>query len=208
MAFQIITAPEVETGATIDAALLGKVKNNFDEHESELTVLQIAKPEVPVGTVVYSILTLAQIQAESGNGWVLASGQSIVGSRLATVTGMTNAPDLRGVVARGKDNGRGLNPDGDLALGTYQADQFGSHTHIQNSHNHTQNSHSHNVTSGAYIGTYGSTVTPFNNAGSNSTIAGSGTTATNNPATATNQNSGGNETRMKSVTLNAFIKIN
>jgi hypothetical protein len=184
MPFQIITQPEIATGSPIDNALLGKVKGNLDEHETELTVLQTATPLVVIGTVVHSVLTLAQYQSLAGSGWVLAEGQSIVGSALHSLTGMTNAPDARGKSLRGKNNGASginYNPDGDLALGSYQADAFASHSHQHVLYGQT--------TTG---GSYG--IPPQ---GSNPT-AQYGTTSS----------VGGNETRMKNITTNIFIKIN
>jgi len=88
-----------------------------------------------VGSIIACMMTEAQIQAARGVGWIQADGRSIAGSRLALLTGMTTAPDLRGVFVRGKNNGKTgsfSNPDGELALGTYQADQFGSHRHNVN----------------------------------------------------------------------------
>ena len=55
---------------------------------------------VPVGSIVQSILTLAQFQAQAGTNWVLMDGASIVGSRLATITGWTNLPDASGKFLR------------------------------------------------------------------------------------------------------------
>lgn len=87
---------------------------------------------VPVGSVVASMLTEAQFQTQSGPGWVLADGRSANGTRYKDITGQANIPDFRGLTLRGKNNGRvdgKQNPDGDLALGAYQADMYASHTH-------------------------------------------------------------------------------
>jgi hypothetical protein len=46
-----------------------------------------------IGDIVHSALTEAQFQALRGNNWVLMSGQSIVGSDLAILTGITTLPD-------------------------------------------------------------------------------------------------------------------
>jgi len=51
---------------------------------------------LPVGAVQHSILTLAQFQAVMGTDWVLMNGASIVGSKLAGITGDTNLPDATG----------------------------------------------------------------------------------------------------------------
>jgi hypothetical protein len=84
-----------------------------------------------VGDMVTSMLTEAQFQSLRSADWVLADGQNVAGSTYAGLVAAT-VPDARGQFLRGKNNGRvdgKQNPDGELALGTYQADEFDSHTH-------------------------------------------------------------------------------
>lgn len=51
----------------------------------------------PVGTVVYSILSLGQFQAEMGDlSWVLMDGADITGTTLASLTGNNLLPDAAG----------------------------------------------------------------------------------------------------------------
>lgn len=136
-----------------------------------------------IGEVKASMMTLAQFQAQFGTNWVLADGSSATGTKYATITGSTTLPDCRGVTLRGKNNGSTRNPDGDLALGTYQADMYTSHTHTA--------PYNGNGTSGlSNIGYAAGDTNPAY-----------GTMIANNP-------SGGNETRMKNVTVNYFIKVN
>ena len=54
---------------------------------------------------------------------------SAIGTTYGVGNGTTtfNLPDFRGVFLRGLDSGRGLDPS--RAIGTYQADNLGSHTH-------------------------------------------------------------------------------
>lgn len=78
---------------------------------------------IPIGTVIQSMLTTAQFQSIKGTGWVLADGASCAGSSYASITGFLVVPDIRGRVLRGKSYTSGNNQAGDLALGTYQADQ-------------------------------------------------------------------------------------
>lgn len=89
---------------------------------------------LPLGSIVDSMLTTAQFQAQFGNPspatWVLADGSDVTGSAYQILTGNTLIPDLRAVFTRGKDNGRGLDPNGDLPLGTYVNDAVGPHQHI------------------------------------------------------------------------------
>lgn len=146
----------------------------------------------PVGSIIHSMLTEAQFQSETGANWILADGRDVTGSSYSTITGIATCPDLRGVTLRGKNNGSSRNPDGDVALGTYQADELYSHTH-------TQNAHSHLYIASTIGGGFGA-------AGVAGTAPYNGTTTDN--TTATNQNFGGNETRMKNVTVNIFIRIN
>jgi len=148
------------------------------------TVLNLInkKPELPIGSVVQSMLTQAQFQAETSAGWVLMDGRSVTGSAYHTLTGSTTIPDARGVFLRSKNNGRAdgnQNPDGDSALGTFQDDAFESHTHTQNVGAHSGSVNDN--TGGAEFGY------------ENSTITGA---------------TGGNETRPKNITVNTFIRIN
>lgn len=141
---------------------------------------------LPVGTVLHSMLSVAQFQAQYGTNWVLADGSSCTGTKYASVTGATTLPDMRGAFLRGKNNGSTRNPDGDLALGTYTADKIGSH-------NHSANTTSISGVSGNEI--------PFSGAGS-------GTNKFNTVAGYPLQPFGGNETAPKSITVNIFIRIN
>ena len=135
-----------------------------------------------VGDVKHSFLTEVQFQAEHDDTWVLCDGQDVTGSDYEDITGNNVVPDVRGQFLRAKNNGRAdgqENPDGDVALGTFQADEFKSHTHtIETS-----------------TGSSGGSDHAENNSSS--------TQATYNTLP-----SGGDETRPKNVTCNMFIKIN
>lgn len=77
--------------------------------------------ELPVGSIIHSMLSPAQFANEMGDVWVLADGRSVAGSRYQAVQGSSTVPDLRGAFLRAK--GATYNPDGDLPLGTYTADK-------------------------------------------------------------------------------------
>lgn len=141
----------------------------------------------PIGSIVSSMLTEAQYQGLYGTGWILMDGRSCAGSAYAAVTGATTVPDARGMVLRGKNNSRAdgnQNPDGDSALGAYQGDQYKSHSHTAKSGTLTT----------THTGASGRTAsfTDFE-AGYDDSIV--------------NAN-GGNETRMRNITVNHFIRIN
>lgn len=137
-----------------------------------------------IGDVRNSRLTEAQFQALYGIGWVLYDGRDVTGSKLAVLTGENTLEDHRGVFARGKNNGRvdgNENPDGDVALGTYQGDNYVSHAHPFYTTQFTD------VAGGA---------------------GGSSTGVNSGPGYGGTQPVGGNETRSKNLTLNVFIRIN
>lgn len=133
---------------------------------------------LPVGSVIHSMLTEAQFQAQAGSGWVLANGRSAAGSVYNTITGAANIPDARDTFLRAKGNGRGLNPDGDLALGVYTTDKFASH------------SHSYKAGQGGLI------TEPIISGNTHYTIAQNSSL------------SGGNETAPKSLITNVFFRMN
>lgn len=135
-----------------------------------------------VGDTKQSMLTELQFQSFHGTGWILADGRDVTGSKYHTVTGVAVVPDMRGVVLRGKNNGRAdgsENPDGDLALGAFQNQQTDAHSH----------SRTNAVVTGSGVGGNGG-----------SWVTGYGTRNTSSV--------GGNETRMRNVTVNIFIKVN
>lgn len=91
-----------------------------------------------VGSIDPSDLTEAQYQGQRGTGWILSDGRNIAGSRYGVLTGNITVPDMRGMFIRMKDfslavspNITGRNPDGNLAIGSYQGDQYNSHNHTQ-----------------------------------------------------------------------------
>jgi microcystin-dependent protein len=83
-----------------------------------------------VGDIVMSALDQATFQSQRDTTWVLCDGRSVIGSTYQSLTSQTNIPDLRGRYPRGKDNGSGNDTHGDLAIGTYEADQPGPHQHM------------------------------------------------------------------------------
>ena len=135
---------------------------------------------IPAGTT----LTFAQGTAPSG--WLKANGAAVsrtayatlfaaIGTQFGAGDGSTtfNVPDMRGVVARGLDDGRGL--DVSRVLGTYQADQFQDHGHVGGNTGYVSNDHSHYVNLNT------------NNAGSHSHTAGTNATgSTNGPSSGSN----------------------
>lgn len=93
-----------------------------------------------VGDIIPSILSESDFQSQNGNGWVLADGRSVSGSSYDSTFSKSNVPDMRGVIPRGKDNGRGLTSD--LSLESYTGDSAklpnsGLSTSTENYHSHS-----------------------------------------------------------------------
>lgn len=147
-----------------------------------------------IGAIQSAILTEAQFQSQFGAGWVLADGRSVTGSKYHSLTANTVIPDLRGVVLRGRNNGRSdgnQNPAGELTLGTFQNDALQGHKHQFTTINDDFNS------SGG------------NPPGFAADSAGSRTWDVTNPLTSTYGSVRVDvETRSKNVTVNHFIRIN
>lgn len=147
-----------------------------------LDLITLSKAENKLGDIKSSLLTLEQFQSEHLGVWMLADGSSCTGTAYGTLTGATALPDMRGTVQRMKAHGSTRNPDGDLPIGTYQGDAFGSHSHgMQTPTNYS------NIGYEAWFA---------RTAGSNGVESGHAT-----------KTSGGSETRMKNVTVNFFIKV-
>lgn len=137
--------------------------------------MPISGPGIPAGTTVTAVgastITLSA-NATATSTTTVAICPHGVGDGSTTF----NVPDGRGVEFRGWDNGRGLDPS--RVMGSYQADQFPSHTHIYGT--------SINVQSGT-----GTIV-----------ITGGAATAAVTAAAGT-----GTETRVKNIALLACIKF-
>jgi hypothetical protein len=148
-----------------------------------------------IGSVQASLLTEAEFQSIFGTGWVLARGQSVSGSKYASITGVTTVPDMRGMFLRGKNNGRsdGNQDSGgerNLRNGNIQQDQMQGHIHGTNIYDD-------NV--GGTGRSFGQMQFDNRNEISTSFPRNDGTNGT--PRT-------GTETRPRNITVNYFIRIN
>lgn len=174
---------------------------------SDGTIWKILAPTsgveiLPIGSVLPSMLTEAQFQAELGSTkWVLADGRASTGTDYGTLTALPNIPDLRGLFLRGKNNGRTgteSNPSGDLAIGSFQDDAFQAHNHGGGNHNHA-------IPNNEYLTPDGVDWSDDEWGGYKGPISENVPTSYSGNIIATE---GTNETRPKNITVNYFIKVN
>ena len=136
-------------------------------------------------------------RTEYGNLWKFANDRGLVVTEAQWSAGLYGLysvgngsttfriPDLRGVVIRGLDDGRGF--DGGRVLGSYQGDAFGAHKHTSGVR-----------TSNNIYGTNGTA------SGTQSGIDVNGSSNRASPYTSTD---GGTETRPKNIALYACIQF-
>lgn len=125
-------AMNTDKGSLPPIDVLG-TKDINDDIQNQLKILTDRVAAVGLssclGCVEQSVLTEAQFQNVNGSNWVLCDGRNIVGSKLAQLTGISNAPDLRGEFLRGKNFGKFTDVE-EAALGDSKGDTVGPHQHI------------------------------------------------------------------------------
>ena len=83
------TSPE---GLRLEGQRLAQdLSTNFKaiEKQESATMSIVNMNLLPIGTVISSMLTIAQISANYGSGWVQAIGQSVAGSTYAGIVSST-----------------------------------------------------------------------------------------------------------------------
>lgn len=161
-----------------------------------------------LGDVKYSMLNPVKFAEENGDCWVPMDGRSIVGSRLASIMGVSNVPDAGGMFIRGQEFATSPNNDPDrnsnTAVGTPQGDDVKPHNHSMNG----AGAHSH-----AYEYFLASGPTNLGNRADFTNVRyGQGwqwrnTSEAGNHAHTINNNSG-SETRPKNLNFWTYIRIN
>jgi hypothetical protein len=152
--------------------------------------------EIPVGSIVASMLTESQFAQEVGDPpnfnlgtskWTLADGKPVPGTRYAALRQNEPVPDLRGIFLRGKNHGRndGKGNSQEANLGDFQDDQFEDHVHEIN----------RGGTEGSHDGEYA--LPAYHNTG-----------VPREPTNYIVSGKHGNETRPRNVTVNYYIRIN
>jgi microcystin-dependent protein len=185
-----LTLPGVPTTTNM-AATKGYV-------DTQIAAIPAASDMTPAGTVIWTARTTAPIGYLKANGAAVsrttyAALFSAIGTVYGAGNGSTtfNLPDLRGEFIRGFDDGRGV--DSGRAMGSNQAAAFASHTHSVTDPGHAHSSVTNAGTGGGQGGGGADT-------GTRGTTTGSATTGI------TIANTGGTETRPRSIALLGCIK--
>jgi hypothetical protein len=154
--------------------------------------------QVPIGTVIASMLTPVQMTTKVGNTWVLADGSAAT-TEYTDATGEANIPYLRGVFLRGLNEGRGdgyEDPDGPgRTPGDPQMDQFQGHTLTLGDPDNLSRRLGNDLTN---IGSSAAGLARFNNQESFAVIGNDGINGT--PRI-------GEETRPKNVAVYYYVKV-
>jgi hypothetical protein len=102
-----------------------------------------------VGDLKYSILPPAQFATQNGNCWVPMDGRGISGTRLASLMGITIAPDMSGLFVRATEYSGNRDPDRSLNASppSIQSDDYKQHRHDLNLNTENDGQHRHAVLS-------------------------------------------------------------
>ena len=121
-----------------DPAIASEVNANFAAIEAEINTLKSASaaPELPIGTVLISMLTTVQLQSQMGSGWVELLGQDVTGSAYSNLTGNNTLPNLTGSFIR--DAGGDAGPVGVTQMGSVGPEGGASGLYIFQSNIHGQ----------------------------------------------------------------------
>lgn len=119
--------PHVNTGDLIEESKINALVAKINSLTSDIQLLQ--KQIMPVGTVISSVLTLAQYRTQNGDCWNLMDGSSLASTNeLKSIYGFNQLPQAMtyGTFIRQNINGR--------QIGSYQSDEIKSHNHSFENH--------------------------------------------------------------------------
>ena len=121
----------------------------IDNLQNEINTLK-KKKEIPIGTIISSMLSPELFRSKYGDNWVLADGRAVYDSIYHKIMGNSKIPDFRGMFIRGVNGGR-VDGDPEKILdtktnvlreryaGERQEDQFKKHSHkVRNDYRENQ----------------------------------------------------------------------
>lgn len=176
-----IDQKEVDYKAAVSSATMTKIGGSING--------LISIGNEPLGTVIQSILTVAQFNSiRSSSAWVRMEGQSIIGSDLHALTSLASLPDM----VTGKRFLRQTDSDGNLMT-------------LEVGHNA---SHDHTIYYRPFIGTNSDDKYSGSPLGSNASLDNTGDFRAWDTSVYSITSDGGVEARPINMQVNFFIKIN
>jgi hypothetical protein len=94
--------------------------------------VSVQSSELPVGTIIASLLKPEKFQTLYGDKWILADGRNIIGTPLSEAIQKESIPDLGGRFLRAintKSDLKTQDSDGTREPGAFQPDAFARHDH-------------------------------------------------------------------------------
>ena len=142
----IVISIYLEKPFTIAGLQFGAIQSDGKKTKSE--------NNIPVGTIVASVLSPKDFLEHYGNNWVVADGSEVgTDTKYYKITGKRKIPDIRGRFLRGMNLNIEIDPQKDREVGDHQNDSTkipdslsiseGSHTHTAEIKNERTTKHAH-----------------------------------------------------------------
>ena len=220
----------VEFGATPvvrPAAGISEIIESIQRNETRIESLEtvevaakkyshsdVIKAQVPIGTVIASVLSPTNFSHYYGDEWIVADGRELnTSSSYFKITGKSKIPDLRGRFIRGMDLGANVDSEKGRVVGSPQNDSTklpntefrltrkGGHYHLQGYDATAISGKFGTADAGKHAGRYEHSPDP--------SAPGNKSSKTSNGGGHTHPIMGGDsETRPKNIALFYYIKIN
>lgn len=195
-----------ETISTLESENL-TLSNNLTTLENQVESIT----NLPIGTIISSMMEPTEFNTLMGDVWVLADGRSST-TEYFTAFGNANIPDMRGQFLRGMNENRNdsFEDPETREVGSLQIDTLGSHDHTASLSGSTSiaGAHSHSMTFYQNNGNTGSN--PYGSLSSSSfskTTSTSGEHSHTVTVSGTTESTGSTETRPTNITVYWYIKV-
>lgn len=131
---ETVKAINEKIGNLINSSALISLEPIIEQKRKELRQInpQSFYANVPLGTVIASMLNPLIMESAGVKDWVLADGRDVSGSDYEKLTNRKRVPDLRGLFLRGINANRNdewIDPAGERMPGEIQREEYKSHSH-------------------------------------------------------------------------------
>lgn len=131
---ETVIAIKDKIGNLINSNALLSLEPIIEQKRKELQQInpQSFYANVPLGTIITSMLDPLIMESAGVKDWVLADGREVPGSDYEKLTNRKRVPDLRGLFLRGINvtrNDEWKDPEGERTPGEIQREEYKSHSH-------------------------------------------------------------------------------